>query len=197
MTPAERQKAAMAKMRRPMPADFPIRAAAMLNNDLERHYSAGYQTIIRWRQECGVAAPVIKTQRAPKFSRPDDFALVARSMTLTEAERHYDRPATTIRRWFAEVGIEPRRHVWKPTKPVIRAELDQNVHSLAAHHLRRFYPSVHRADIRLREHDRDTWGDERGLPDRGKGLYFVSGLGVIPAYEMIAIARDHGFAEAA
>ena len=65
----------------------------------------------------------------------------------------------------------------------------------AANHLRRFSPNVHRADIRMYEQKRDTWGDEYGVPNSGCGYYFVAGHGVVTNDEMVALARSKGFAQ--
>lgn len=181
---------------RPMPADFPELARKMADNRLREHYRAGQLTVMRWRRQSGVRHV---PEGAPLNARvPADFAEVAQGKTVIAVSRHYNRDTRTIRRWFVYTGLTPRPESETRiviTKPVIRAELDPSVPSQAAQHLRRFYANVFRADIRLDERTRQTWGTAHGVPDNGRGHHFVSGLGVLPDYEMIALARDHGFRE--
>jgi len=186
--------AAMEAMRRPIPGGFANKAGLMGDAALARLYKAGQGTVRRWRRECGV--PSRARENRDNAQMPESFIEIACGKTVKEAARYFGRDTRTIRRWFAYAGLTPKTERFVSTRAVKRAELDQSIPSLAAHHLRRFYPSVHRADIRLKENERITWGDERKLPDGGRGLYYVAGLGAIPDYEMIALARDHGFMDA-
>lgn len=174
-----------------MPADYRELARTMTDKQLQRHYEAGYGPIARWRAESGIPRPIPAAK--PNLQMPADFAEVARGMTVTEAAFRFGRQPETIRRWFVYAGVTPRESRVVITKPVSRAVLDPSVPSQAAQHLRRFYANVFRADIRLDERTRQTWGAAHGVPDNGRGHHFVSGLGVLPDYEMIALARDHGF----
>lgn len=182
-----------ASIRRKLPDDFAARAVAMSDQDLRRHYVAGQSTIKRWRIESGATENLFK--RLPNVQMPADFAEIANGMTVGQAADHFRRPRDTIRRWFGYAGIAPRPARFVATQKVNHVELDASVAGQAAQHLRRFYGSVHRADLRIRESGRATWGSERGLPDGGRGLYFVSGLGVMPDHEMVGLARDRGFKE--
>lgn len=177
--------------RRPVPAGFPEMARTTADNRLREMYGAGQATVVRWRAETGISyrRPGI----SPHCQMPHDFAEVARGMSNPEAARYFRRSPETTRRWFVYAGVTPRETRFLSTKPVIRAELDPSMPAQAAQHLRRFYASVHRADIRLDDRTRQTWGAARGLPDGGRGQHFVSGLGVMSDLELIALARDHGF----
>lgn len=63
--------------------------------------------------------------------------------------------------------------------------------SQAAHYLRQFHSNVFRCDIMV--HEGKTWGYERGIPDRGRGRYFVSGAGVVTNAEVVEMAEQKGF----
>lgn len=191
MTAAARHR--RTKFRRPMPEDYRELARTMTDKQLQRHYGAGYGPIARWREESGIPRPIPAAK--PNLQMPADFAELARGMTITEAAHRFGRQPETIRRWFVYAGITPRESRVVITKPVSRAALDPSVPGQAAQHLRRFYANVFRADIRLDERTRQTWGTAHGVPDGGRGHHFVSGLGVLPDLEMIALARDHGFRE--
>lgn len=191
---AERHVDRWAAQRRPMPADFRERALTLSLSQLYRHYGAGHSTVARWVREANLR----RNPRPPRTVRmPADFAEAARGLTIAQAATMFNCHTSTARRWFVLVGVVPKdtRHVTH--RPVIRAELDATVAGCAAQHLRRFYQNVHRADLRLTEGSRKTWGDEKGLPDGGRGFFYVAGLGTMPDYEMIALARDHGFEEMA
>lgn len=187
---AERAVDRWAAQRRPMPADFRERARTMSLSQLYKHYEAGHSTVARWVRE----ANILRNPRPPRTVRmPADFAEHARGLTISQAATMFNCHTSTARRWFVLVGIVPKdtRHVVH--RPVMRAELDATTAGRAAQYLRRFYPNVHRADLRLTEGSKRTWGDEKGLPDGGRGFFYVTGPGVIPEHEMIMLARDHGF----
>jgi len=172
--------------RRPVPDDFAALAVKMSDRDLRLHYRAGQSTVARWRAATGATRFLLLGK--PNLRMPGDFARIARGMSTGEAVRHFGRCATTIRRWFGYAGIAPRETRAVAFRPVIRATLDPSVASRAAQHLRRTFASVHRCDIKMRDRSAATWGSERGLPNRGRGLYFVSGRGVMTEQEMIALA---------
>jgi len=78
------------------------------------------------------------------------------------------------------------RRTWKP-------KLVENVPTnldLAADHLRRFYSNVHSCSIRMTLGK--TWGEYHNLPNKGRGLYYVEGVGVVTNEGMLRLARKHG-----
>jgi hypothetical protein len=69
----------------------------------------------------------------------------------------------------------------------------------AAQHLRRHYPNVFPCHILLTEFGGDnrrtpvTWGEHKGLPDRGHGYYYIEHVGVVANDALIALARTTGW----
>jgi len=189
---------------RPMPADFAAWAKGKTAAQIRAHYRCSGATVLKWRKMAGLPATPAFRMRG---SAPDGFAEVAARMYLTEAMEHFKIAYRTARRWYAECGIEPQKapptprptqsRIALPYNAVKRAELDPSTASHAAQHLRRIFPSVHRADIRLNETGGETWGSVRDLPNKGRDQYYVSGKGVVSSVELIDLAYRHGFREAA
>ena len=175
---------------RPVPAGFAEHAPTASDMTLRTMFSAGPTTIARWRKETGIPRP-------PELARgsqcPPNFAEIATGMTVRQAAERLGRPVETVRKWFVVAGVTPRVASFRPTGTIKRTEGDASVAGQAAQYLRQTFASVHRADIRLKDGSTATWGSERGLPDKGRGQYFVSGKGAMPAADMIELARAHGF----
>lgn len=172
---------------RDLPADFAEMSAKFSDSKLRRHYSVGELAIMRWRDEVGVAAPVVKVGRDLR-PMPDDFRTVCPQMTLTAMTRHYHAIDTTIRRWAREAGIKPKnggRYVrGLPVAPL--PPVDDSMLGLAKQHLRRFYPNVHDASVLpLKERAR--------LPRAGEGMVIVGGRGAFLPAQVIALAESRGF----
>ena len=127
---------------------------------------------------------------------PTDFSVRGREMTLNEAAKHYGVTPAVVGRWRRESGIRYLPY----GKTFVVAQLPKNSvpkvasdsAAQAAHHIRRWFRNVHRADILERE-DGTTWGELRGLPNKGKGLYYVDSMGVVPEADVIELARSRGW----
>lgn len=67
----------------------------------------------------------------------------------------------------------------------------------AAQYLRRHYPNVFPCSILITEYGGEnkrtpqTWGDQHGLPEGGKGHYYVENVGVITNSALLELARKH------
>jgi hypothetical protein len=107
-----------------------------------------------------------------------------------------------VARWLQETGATtkpsgvraksgPKRTGWRnpKTEQIVRPEgLDA-----AANYLRMHYANVHKCCIH--ETLRRRWGTNRGLPNGGRGLYFVDGVGVITNEQLLELARKNGYVE--
>ena len=188
------------------PDDF----AGMLNimnvSQLMKHYGHARSVICRWIFELELTT-IVRGGR--KKVIPSNFDTVAPTMTCAELTRLYNANRATIVGWLRERGITPlsileRRELNAnpaPTKieegqTVTRRELSGRtklVAAEAAHFLRRFHPSVHRADIKMFEHSSHTWGDVNNVPFRGVNQYYVAGKGIMWSDDLIAYAESRGF----
>lgn len=95
----------MTSRRRPVPADWAIKARRLGPQALMDHYRAGYDTVRRWIRETGVVVP----QRIPA-PIPADFA-DTHDMTQSAAAARYGVSVDIVRRWDGEAGID-RRAEW-------------------------------------------------------------------------------------
>lgn len=96
---------------RPMPDDFPARAATMTNAELGDHYGATLDMITRWKKGAGIARPL---SSAP----PANLAALASRMTLSELTERFSVSPKTIRRWCSICGVKPQR---EPARRTTRA----------------------------------------------------------------------------
>lgn len=177
------------------------------------HYSVGWNTLRRWTLECGIKVDRSKryTVRVPELVIPEDWSTVAPTLFKGELARHYRISGKTVNRIIEVTGVHAKRIVAKPKpepkpKPPRRnwrqaswgrfnnggshSEL-QTMATEAARFLRRLYPNVHRCDIQMREGSATTWGDEHGVPNRGKGFYRV-GPKTMTEFEMVNLALARG-----
>lgn len=132
---------------------------------------------------------------------PEGMLEDAKFLTITDMAEKYDMPRTMVKaillsnnvQWID--GNEQRRKMGLYLSESLnhRMKPQETVYDYAARHLRRHYRNVHRADIKLYEHSKVTWGDMRDLPNGGAGYYFVDGKGVLTKEEMLALACEHGF----
>jgi hypothetical protein len=130
-------------------------------------------------------------------------------MTCAELTRLYNANRATIVGWLRERGITPLS-IWdrralnanpvpiktEEERTVPRREFNGRtklVAAEAAHFLRRYHPSVHRADIKMYEHSSHTWGDVNNVPFRGINQYYVAGKGIMWSDDLIAYAETRGF----
>lgn len=164
--------------------------------EMARQFNVSRGKARRWYTLSGVDVP--RHQALPKMERaPDDWFEVAPRMTLTELEKHYNASSSKIRRWVSETNVVLRHHnppsTWRTG--LVQAPLpsvSNEAPAQAAHYIRRWFKNVHRADIIERENG-TTWGELRGLPAKGRGLYYVDGVGVVPSAEVIDLARARGW----
>ncbi len=188
--------AAMARLVRPMPADFAKVAKGKSLSQMMKKYNAGTATIQRWRKEVGIEP--LPPGRFAERPMPDDFRTRAASLSQNGAKLAYGACTETVRKWYREAGIKPstKRGTnrnsntvnWGSRQPInFGATNDGSVAAAAANHLRRKgFANVYRAtvlDLAKRRH----------LPDAGKHHYAVSGKGLLHQDEMIAIAQASGF----
>lgn len=176
-----------------IPADFAEIALTLTRPELCARYAAPVWVVARWLTDTGItpkrAVPIPPPPKRREL--PTDFAAVAPTMTRQQLSTRYIASTEIIRRWCEEAGVTPR----VPTPPAHRGtvvaiaqrtERDASLAGLAADHLRRSYSNIFRADI-LPERER------RHLPDKGKGLFVVSGKGAMTPAALIDLAKAKGF----
>ena len=158
---------------------------------LSRHWHTAIPTIHRWLRETGL------TDRVNNPPPPKSWGDIAPTKNKVELSAHYKVTTSVILRWIQLTGINAR-----PKRQLVlsRAEARDRAAikysgskdlEAAAHFLRRHYPNVHRADIYLTT--QRTWGQARGLPDKGRGRYYVDSIGVIGVRELLELAKRHGY----
>jgi hypothetical protein len=190
----------------PPPNDFAERLETMNVSQLMKHYERARSVICRWIFELELTT-IVRGGR--KKVIPSNFDAVAPTMTCAELTRLYNANRATIIGWLRERGITPlsileRRKINANPAPikieegqtVTRRELSGRtklVAAEAAHFLRRFHPSVHRADIKMFEHSSHTWGDVNNVPFRGINQYYIAGKGIMWSDDLIAYAESRGF----
>jgi hypothetical protein len=175
---------------------------------LVRHYGRARSVVYRWIDELQLAVLVVDGRGMIK-AIPPTFAKMAPTMTCAELMRLYNTSRQTVQGWLKELGIHPMS-IWDrralkanpvPAKteedtPATRRELSGRtklVAGEAAKFLRRYHPSVHRADIKMFEHSSHTWGDVNNVPFRGINQYYVAGKGIMWSDDLIAYAESRGF----
>jgi hypothetical protein len=190
----------------PPPEDFAEKLETMNVSQLMKHYERARTVICRWMLELELTK--INTGGRKKVI-PPTFHKIAPTMTCAELMRLYNSNRVTVRGWLQELGIHPLT-IWQrrelnanpvPVKteqdtPATRRELNGRtklVAAEAAKFLRRYHPSVHRADIKMYEYSSHTWGDVNNVPFRGINQYFVAGKGIMWSDDLIAYAETKGF----
>jgi hypothetical protein len=190
----------------PPPEDFVGMLNTMNVSQLMKHYGHARSVICRWIFELELTT-IVRGGR--KKVIPSNFDTVAPTMTCAELTRLYNANRATIVGWLRERGITPLS-IWDrrelnanpvPVKteedtPATRRELSGRtklVAAEAAKFLRRYHPSVHRADIKMFEHSSHTWGDVNNVPFRGINQYYVAGKGIMWSDDLIAYAESRGF----
>jgi hypothetical protein len=192
----------------PTPDDLAELAKTMNVTQLTRHYGRARSVVYRWMEELELQEVVVD-RRGRKKSIPLTFCKIAPTMTRAELMRLFNADRPMIMGWLKETGLSPlSREDWlaqnaKPTpinikedEPVIRREFTGQTKMIAAeaaHFLRRFHASVHRADIKMFEHSSHTWGDVNNVPHRGINQYYVAGRGLMWLDDLIAYAESRGF----
>ena len=185
-----------ATMPRPVPEGF-VEMATQRNMTVNR-LSAIYQYhnngIMRWLKEVGVTLIPSRNKLLP-----DDWFEVVGTLNASQLSKHYCVDIGVIRRWLKETGTKPA--AYKPAGrkmfrlPQMRQSLPAKVQSdeasQAAHYLRRFYANVFRCDIMF--DDKHTWGEVRGLPNKGRGLYHVDKIGIVANTAVIELAEKKGW----
>lgn len=178
--------------RRGPPADFAAVAPGKTIPQIQEIYRCSDSMVSRWRKACGIITP--STVRRPI---PADFAEHAAYHSLRELAARYGVSRDTITRWGENGGIRLKGRplaskaapsiskAGAPRTPPIPA-ISGDAASLAAQHLRRFFPNVYPAAI-LGPKER------KSLPGKGEGMWVVAGRGAIPADQMIALAETKGF----
>jgi hypothetical protein len=190
----------------PPPDDFVGMLNTMNVSQLMKHYGHARSVICRWIFELELTT-IVRGGR--KKVIPSNFDTVAPTMTCAELTRLYNANRATIVGWLRERGITPLS-IWDrrelnanpvPAKteedtPATRRELSGRTKLVAveaAKFLRRYHPSVHRADIKMFEHSSHTWGDVNNVPFRGVNQYYVAGKGIMWSDDLIAYAESRGF----
>lgn len=138
------------KLQRPIPGDFSAVAPGRTINELQRIYSAGPDTVRRWRREVGLLTPKPVAPRTPRRDVPDGFRLIAPGMTMKQLRERFDAGDSLVRRWLAEEGVQCRAagmsHWRQPGPRPLMDSRDSSRAGLAAQYLQRFGP-VTRCDV--------------------------------------------------
>jgi len=117
---------------------------------------------------------------------PADFARVAPTLSHQQNLRRWQCGEPVLRRWYGEAGVKPKPFVPRllpPQASTVPYRDDTHV-GRAAHHLRRYFSNVYRADVL----------PKRERPLVPAGWYFVAGKGFVPGADVIALAERYGFA---
>lgn len=170
---------------RHVPPEFTTFAPIETNAALAARFNASEPLISRWRRETATPAPArVVALKGP----PPGFAAIVATMFRYQAAKHFGVGDTVLARWASETNA--RFRPWRRFNPTINAAPisgpDVSVLGQAAHHLRRFFPNVYKAEI-LPPLQRAK------LPDHGKGMFIVGARGALPAAEVIALAKAKGF----
>ncbi|OXE37495.1 MAG: hypothetical protein CGW95_01205 [Phenylobacterium zucineum] len=206
------------RTRRIAPDDFPEVVNRLGITKARAHFDVAWDTIYRWCGELNIKPPArrpTKTRPRKDIEVPADWAEVAPTKFKVELSVHYGLSSRMIDRLIERTGIRSRKTVhelarerpskeqhqrplcWRPSGSFYTfrngAELPRSTPEAAAQFLRRRYANVHRADIRMKEGSAETWGDRRGLPDHGKGQYYVHPVGVVSELDLVMLAVRHGF----
>ena len=183
-----------------------------------RELRTGWATIARWMRDLNIPKPkreIVRPKMTPDV--PADWAEVVPTMFKYEIADHYRMSPMMVTRLIEQTGVKSRKTAHelareKPPKqpaqkrkPFLRVRnftspiryglpvIRDGAAVRAASHLRRYYPNVHRADIQMLINKPVTWGDQQGLPDRGRGYYYVSGRGILTDQEVVELAESLGF----
>ena len=183
-----------------------------------RQLRTGWATIARWMREGNIPKPqriVVRPKMTPDV--PDDWADVVPTMFKYEIADHYNMSPMMVTRLIQQTGIRSRKTAHElaseklPKQPTPKRKTFQRVCTFtspmryalpilkegaavrAASYLRRYYPNVHRADIQILINKPLTWGDQQGLPDRGRGYHYVAGRGILTDQEVVELAEKLGF----
>lgn len=132
---------------RPLPADFAEVAKGMSINQIKAHYKAGARAVMRWRDEAN-HQPINQGKRGGRFRPvPDDFELMAKSLSRYGLEEHYGTGYQVISRWMKETGIMPHKPNPKADKffaermhASIAPTRSGSRHELAADTVRKYAP---------------------------------------------------------
>lgn len=201
--------------KREAPADVEEVVAAVGIIGARKHYSVGWTTLNRWVKEIGIEVDKNKRycgNQTRLVAVPEDWETIAPTMFKTELSRHYRISNKTVNKIIAQTGIDSKKILPKP-KPEPKPQKPRSrvnwrltnwrmfnysssgqLHTMAteaARYLRRLYSNVHRCDIQMYEGRATTWGDENGVPNRGKGWYRVGHL-KMTEIEMINLAIAKG-----
>jgi hypothetical protein len=153
-----------------------------------RRWRTSVPAIQRWLKATNL------TERVQNPPVPKSWGDVAPTMNRTELARHYSVRPNTIARWVRETDIQskPKKaQTWVPRGKRTVVKANTQACEAAANYLRNIYRNVHKCSIYLTHSQ--TWGEARGLPDKGRGLYFVHSVGVISNEQMLKLAREHGY----
>jgi hypothetical protein len=182
------------------------------------HFNVAWDTIYRWCGELNVKPPArraTKTRPRKDVEVPPDWKQVAPTKYKTELVAHYGLSWRMIERLIEKTGVRSRPTVHelargktaqeRQKRPICwrkagsldafrySTELPRSTPQEAAQFLRRFHANVHRADIRMREGSKETWGDLHGAKDHGKGQYYVHPIGIMSELDMVMLAVKRGF----
>jgi hypothetical protein len=165
------------------------------------HYRTGWDTVVRWCVQSGLREDI------PKGKIPDDWAQVAPTLTHAELRRKYRLSPYRLSILIAQTGVDPLplpgRRATRSKDPVIQTPLPRVIQKpvdperagKAAHYLRKFYPAVHRCDLKMYTGRSTVWADVQAppIPNHGVGYYWVSGRGAMLNPDMIDLAVRQGF----
>lgn len=191
---------AEARVKLPPPPGFErVARAADSLRDVMAHYKSPRHTVRGWFKTVGVPLP---NPAAPPLVVPKDWAERTPTMTIYDGIKYYGMSHNRLKSLVRKTGIRFKPAPSTPKHGVIhkmgRAHSGTYIQPLstmadvAANVLRHYHANVHRADIRLSDVSKDTWGSIRGLPDKGAGQYFVAGIGVVTEERLIELARRKG-----
>lgn len=190
---------------RPVPKDlveFILSQERVTRRAIARHYGVKHDTSARWVSTLPKHVQDAVAYGQLKLELPEDWPARAKYMPRKELMAHYGIGDIVLNRWISESkitppyapGYVPKSSTTQQIKQMPVPPVAPDQHAQAAHYIRRWFSNVHRADI-LETETGITWGEMRGLPDKGKGKYFVGGLGIVANDDVVEIARARGWRE--
>ena len=191
MTPALLQRARSRSFAPPPTTSRPI-APTMHRAALERHYNAAFTTIGRWLRDTG-ATPGGAAAELRLRSAPPIFAEQAPRLTRGQLMYRFNCSDNLLRRWCKECGVQPKPSFHRNKSGLgfgVQSSPPSDLASQAAQHLRRFHSNVYNCEIL-------PIGERKHLPDKGKGMWSIAGVGAVSAEKLIELAEAKGFDRAA
>lgn len=188
------------RVKLPVPVGFErVAKAADSLRDVMAHYRASSHTVKGWFKDAHIPLP---NPAPPPLVVPRDWNERAPTMTIYDGIKYFGLTYNRLKSLIRKTGVKFKPAPSTPKHGVVnkmgRAHSGTYIQPLstradmAANVLRHYHANVHKADIRLSDVSKETWGSQRGLPNMGAGQYYVAGIGVVTEERLIELAIKKG-----